>query len=74
MVFYTSDPRSDTLDLRFLKPYIQQYLLHIQHFISQYIRFNIFDIEIKVYYASFQMLQTEVVFLDLTIYYSIQQL
>ena len=36
--------------------------------------FNIFDIEIKVYYASFQMLHTEVVFLDLTIYYSIQQL
>ena len=31
--------------------------------------FNVFDIEIKVYYASFQMLHTEVVFLDLTIYY-----
>ena len=30
--------------------------------------FNVFDIEIKVYYASFQMLHTEVVFLDLTIY------
>ena len=36
--------------------------------------FKIFDVEIKVYYASFQMLHTEVVFLDLTIYYSIQQL
>ena len=37
--FYTSDLRSETLDLRFLKPYIQQYLLHIQYFISHYIRF-----------------------------------
>jgi hypothetical protein len=35
--------------------------------------FNNKDIEIKVYYASFQMLHTEVVFLDPAIYYSIQQ-
>ena len=36
--------------------------------------FNILDIEIIVYYATFQMLHTEVVFLDLIFYYSIQQL
>ena len=72
-LFYTSDPRLETLHLRFLKPYIQQYLPHIQNFIFTVLDFYIFDIEIKVYYACFQMLHTEVVFLDLKIYHSIQQ-